>query len=385
MRLLVRADARRIPLRAASVHCCVTSPPYWGLRDYGTTGQLGLERTPEEYVANMVAVFREVRRVLRDDGTLWLNLGDTYYNSDKWGGGGVNTGKHTKAPDGTVPSWSAVRRRWADVPGIKPKDLVGIPWHVAFALQADGWYLRSDIIWSKPNPMPESVRDRPTKAHEYLFLLSKSERYFYDAEAIKEPATYAGEQMGVCRGTKRRATANGHNPSGNERPGADADIPAGRNRRTVWTVATQPYSGAHFATFPEKLVEPCILAGTSAKGCCPLCGAPWERVVEREREDSDREPRGKATTSPRNDGNAWNENGGRGFMPIEIVTAGWTPACDHGKEPVPCRVLDPFAGTATTVRVANRLGRKGVGLDISAAYLTEQAQKRTSNVQMEIQ
>jgi len=201
-------ELRNLPDGGA--RCCVTSPPYWGLRDYRTDGQLGLERTPEEYVSRLVEVFREVRRVLADDGTLWLNLGDSYAANRTYQVSPTKWSKLEQGQSAVVP------------PGLKPKDLVGIPWRVAFALQADGWYLRSDIIWAKPNPMPESVTDRPTKAHEYLFLLSKRERYYYDAEAIAER----------------------------------------RNKRTVWTITTQPFPDAHFAVMPQALVEPCILAGS---------------------------------------------------------------------------------------------------------------------------
>jgi len=249
---------------AGSVHCCVTSPPYWRLRDYGVDGQLGLEPTPDEYVARMVAVFREVRRVLRDDGTLWLNLGDSYCAS----------------PPGSKPSWStsglhgaATSERYQDTlaasvqtvrdktfPGLKPKDLVGIPWRVAFALQSDGWYLRSDIIWSKPNPMPESVTDRPTKAHEYLFLMTKQARYWYDADAVAE-ASVGRELFGNWTGGK--VSSNGDRNDGDRQ---DMTPTQCRNRRTVWHIATQPYADAQFATYPEKLVEPCVLAG------CPVGG-----------------------------------------------------------------------------------------------------------------
>ena len=247
---------------------CVTSPPYFGLRDYGVEGQLGLEATPDEYVAVMVDVFREVRRVLTDDGTLWLNLGDGYASNaggyDDTGSRGATSSKRIGA--GTMAA--VVHDRVRKPPtGLKPKDLVGIPWMVAFALRADGWYLRSDIIWAKPNPMPESVTDRPTKAHEYLFLLSKSERYFYDADAIREAGT--GVPWNSARST---LAANGVknvalNKSGQRiTAGADThpdDVDrTGRNRRTVWTIPTEPYPGSHFATFPTALVTPCILAGS---------------------------------------------------------------------------------------------------------------------------
>jgi DNA modification methylase len=250
----------------ASVHCCVTSPPYWGLRDYGHDGQIGMEATPEEYVARMVEVFREVRRVLRNDGTLWLNLGDSYnaYNA--------NRGASTSISDGTAGRDHPKHRQGLTAATLKNKDLVGIPWRVAFALQADGWYLRQDIIWHKPNSMPESVTDRCTKAHEYVFLLSKSARYYYDADAIKEPASSMGKSSGsnCFRGAGHfRESAGG--PA--KRDGRDmASVGRGpdRNRRDVWTIATKPFNGAHFAVMPPELVEPCILAG------CPKGGVVYD-------------------------------------------------------------------------------------------------------------
>jgi DNA modification methylase len=250
---------REMAADGVRVQTCVTSPPYFGLRDYGCTDQIGLEPTPAEYVEQMVAVFAAVRDVLADDGTLWLNLGDSY------AGGKLGRADNGRTVQGRILGWveydMGASKGRSPPAGFKPKDLLGIPWRVAFALQADGWYLRSDIIWHKPNPMPESVTDRPTKAHEYLFLLAKSERYYYDAASIAEPAAYGGEQLGIVRGSKRRAESMGVKPSGNEKPGADADIPENRNRRTVWSVVTQPFSGAHFATFPRALIEPCIVAG----------------------------------------------------------------------------------------------------------------------------
>jgi len=236
-----------------SVHTCVTSPPYWGLRDYGHDGQIGLEDTPEDYVANLVEVFREVRRVLRDDGTLWLNLGDSYANT---GAGDLSK----------VGGFTGQRIRARSIPaGLKPKDLVGIPWRVAFALQADGWYLRQDIIWSKPNPMLESVTDRCTKAHEYLFLLAKSERYYYDAAAIAEPAIHAGATVLNNNGKNAQMGKHGQTRRGFLRPDG-VTVAETRNRRSVWTITTKPYKGAHFATFPEELIEPMILAGSSNDG-----------------------------------------------------------------------------------------------------------------------
>jgi DNA modification methylase len=231
-----------------SVQCCVTSPPYFGLRDYGHAGQMGLEQTPEAYVAELVGLFREVRRVLKDDGTVWLNLGDSYASNPASGGPGKQWENNNKYKR---PS------------GLKPKDLIGIPWRVAFALQADGWYLRQDIIWHKPNPMPESVRDRCTKAHEYLFLLSKSERYFWDAEAMQEASVQPASKHNKGGAIGTRGVQGYANASGAQRDNSGGSGTNGqRNRRSVWTIPTRPYRGAHFATFPPELVEPCILAGS---------------------------------------------------------------------------------------------------------------------------
>jgi DNA modification methylase len=238
---IIEGDALAVlkTLPSESIHCCVTSPPYWGLRDYGHDGQIGLESTPEAYVARMVEVFREVRRVLRDDGTCWINLGDSYTGGIGWDKGNNQWSTLGPKKDGLHESNKAfqapISKTTIIPPGLKRKDLVGIPWRVAFSLQADGWWLRQDIIWHKPNPMPESVRDRCTKAHEYVFLLAKSERYHYDAEAIKEPSISYGDEET-------------------------------RNRRSVWTVTTKPYSGAHFAVMPPDLVEPCVKAGCPEDG-----------------------------------------------------------------------------------------------------------------------
>lgn len=312
-------------LPAVSVNCCVTSPPYWGLRDYGHGAQIGLESTPEEYVAKMVAVFREVRRVLRDDGTLWLNIGDSYNNyrpmsknDDRAHSFGGDRNVERGLPDNNIGT-----KRGTKQAGLKEKDLVGIPWRVAFALQADGWYLRQDLIWHKPNPMPESVRDRCTKAHEYIFLLSKSKKYYYDHEAIKEPAVCGsngsefhtgktGEhQLGRASRKPRSSGNRSHKhteayDNGDERHRTKAGLVAmgdevrdTRNKRSVWTVATKSYKGAHFATFPPKLIEPCILAG------CPEGGV----------------------------------------------------------------VLDPFAGSGTTAQVSWENGRKFVGCELNPEYI----------------
>lgn len=325
--MLIRGDARFLPLADGCVDCCITSPPYFGLRDYGHAEQIGLELTPDAFVAELVVVFREVRRVMKAGATLWLNIGDSYAAGGKGGGGSFMAQRREAA-------WQkqSVLNGWRRQPeGCKEKDLLGIPWMVAFALRADGWYLRSDIIWAKPNPMPESVTDRPTKAHEYLFLLSKSERYHYDAAAIREP--YAAStltqfnQPYTGQATKEYAVAGVQNPSDikrritdkqrghgrrhagfNDRWDAmpkDEQQQAGANKRSVWSIATMPYAGAHFATMPEALVEPCILAG------CPIGGI----------------------------------------------------------------VLDPFCGSGTVLAVAARLGRRGVGVDLSYQDL---AKKRTA-------
>lgn len=248
-----RDTMRRWASEGVKAQMCVTSPPYFGLRDYGHEGQIGLEQTPEEYIAAMVEVFRCVREVLADDGTLWLNIGDSYAGGSKAGEKRPGSGR----ADGIVDDRAQRNRNGVGlVEGLKPKDMIGIPWMLAFALRADGWYLRQDIIWHKPNPMPESVRDRCTKAHEYIFLLSKSERYFFDSEAMREDAVKGA--AGSSFNTGKTATHQMGRSSDAER------VEDGkRNRRSVWTVATRPYKGAHFATFPPALIVPCILAGSS--------------------------------------------------------------------------------------------------------------------------
>jgi DNA modification methylase len=287
VRILIGDCRERLAeLPDASVHCCVTSPPYFGLRDYGVDGQMGLEPTPDEFVAGMVEVFREVRRCLRDDGVLWLNIGDSY-------AGGGTIGRNDTGPEalarraerfgtgtgaGSAVGASGTR---AAVAGLKAKDLIGIPWLLAFALRADGWYLRQDIIWSKPNPMPESVRDRCTKAHEYLFLLSKGPRYFYDADAIAEQSTY-GPDSGQKEAPKGSFAGKWSAPvEGSRNDGSFRAIRETRNKRSVWEVATQPFSEAHFATYPPALIEPCILAGCPKGGTVldPFGGAGTTGLV----------------------------------------------------------------------------------------------------------
>lgn len=276
-----------------SIHCCVTSPPYYGLRDYGHDSQIGLEETPEAYVAKLVEVFREVKRVLRDDGTLWLNLGDSY--AAQRGGthqpaeslsGGIS-GKTIQGDnvnrdrfDGYNPTRNAHKI------GLKHKDLIGIPWMVAFALRADGWYLRQDIIWHKPNPMPESVTDRCTKSHEYIFLLSKSQKYYYDQEAVNEPLQESSIKRNKTgwNGNQERGYTNGLQNNMSKYLGSDAAKSATtRNKRSVWTVTTKPFNGAHFATFPEDLIVDMIKAGCPEDGIVldPFMGAGTTAVVAR--------------------------------------------------------------------------------------------------------
>ena len=280
---ILHGDCRDVlkTLPDASVHCCVTSPPYFGLRDYGHAGQIGLEPTPSEYVAQMVEVFREVRRVLRDDGTLWLNLGDSYAGTGKSGGGAQGKrweecGMDTEGPRGG---------KWRPAPvGLKSKDLIGIPWRVAFALQADGWYLRQDIIWHKPNPMPESVRDRCTKAHEYVFLMSKSERYFYDIDAMQEQSETPADRAPRRADSFARKVSEGQPPgqSAQHREGReDISYSGTRNKRSVWTIATKPFSEAHFATMAPELAETCIKAGCPEGGTVldPFGGAGTTGLV----------------------------------------------------------------------------------------------------------
>jgi DNA modification methylase len=408
-----------------SVQCVVTSPPYWGLRDYGTASwdggdpdhahvgsvartappgtpkqaskrgstdvmsgdcrcgairqdrQLGLEQTPEEYVAAMVDVFREVRRVLRKDGTLWLNLGDSYASDMKGSGGppsktlGIDSRGVQRSSEANRER-NQKRNRYATgriQHGLKPKDLVGIPWRVAFALQADGWYLRSDIIWAKPNPMPESVTDRPTKSHEYLFLLSKSATYHYDADAVREDASWPIEKFVPARGGQNHLDASTLRNDIDRLGGGQLGKPGVRNRRSVWTIATKPYAGSHFATFPEALVEPCILAGTSEAGACGTCGAPWERILERHGGQSYSTGKSEAK---RAQGLATQFSGyADGSSGPTFTTLGFRPTCPHPGDPVPCVVLDPFAGTGTVGAVAQRLSRRALLIDLNPDYLRQ--------------
>jgi len=304
-------------------------------------------------------VFREVRRVLRKDGTLWLNLGDTHAGS--WGARGRNrapfSGLLSRRAENYLEVWGdACPQRNAGDFGLKPKDLVGIPWMVAFALRSDGWWLRSDIVWVKQNPIPESVTDRPTMAHEYVFLLSKSQRYFYDCEAVKESSASYGR--GGNKGRNREGILIRRNIPWEDQPT--------RNMRDVWDISPQPFKGEHFAVFPEGLAERCILAGTSEGGCCSVCGAPYERVVER-----------KKSRVERRRSNAYNPGAVRrhdlperpgGFVGASAVTLGWKATCDCNAEVMPCTVLDPFGGSGTVSLVAKRLGRSSIYCDLNPRY-----------------
>jgi DNA modification methylase len=383
----VRERLRDLP--DGSVQTCVTSPPYWGLRDYGVSGQIGLEQTPDAFVAALVSVFAEVRRVLADDGTVWINLGDSYATGGHGGGGSFMA---MRGGDGSEQAGAWTHRKdktgWRSAPeGLKHKDLVGIPWRVAFALQADGWYLRSDIIWSKPNPMPESVTDRPTKAHEYIFLLSKSARYYYDAAAIAE--AFADDRMGnpgLYRSSYAGAAATTLRNDGDRiGKGWNGDgATTGRNKRSVWHIATQPYPEAHFATFPEALIEPCILAGTSEKGCCQRCYRPWVRVVGRNDVDQAAneviQHGGVPGLKPGTSHDRVRSLSGATYQYVRRATDEWQPSCGcNAGAPVPQTVLDPFNGSGTTGAVAIRHQRNYVGIELNKDYI-ELARKRIGAV-----
>jgi len=319
-------------------------------------------------VAKLMEVFREVRRVLRNDGVLWLNLGDSYANpGNKRNGDGEDRNLRTAKFHGGSAHLNQ-RRTVGDFPGLKPKDLIGIPWRVAFALQADGWWLRSDICWAKPNPMPESVTDRCTKSHEYIFMLTKSARYFYDNEAVKEPAVSDQKSGNGFKGRQGGSSRVGP-LSGGEGTAEQWDGVGGtRNRRDVWTIATKPYRAAHFAVFPPEIPEICIKAGTSERGCCPVCGAPWVRVVER---TADVDETAKGSFFDR--GKTGARDGGDRTQPGERdlkQTIGFSPSCSCGAgKPVPCTVLDPFAGSGTVGAVAKSLGRDYILIEANPDYI----------------
>lgn len=369
-----------------SVHCVVTSPPYYGLRDYGVPGQLGLEPTLAEYLDNMVAVFREVRRVLRSDGTLWLNIGDSY---------AANRGY--QVPHGEIRGSDAARDAGAiggrgmkaASDGFKVKDLMGVPWRLAFALRADGWYLRSEIIWHKRSAMPESVRDRPTKSHEHIFLLAKSESYYYDQAAASEPscdpdgsAKRYESEFGGAKADDRIAQGLVTTPRGKR------EFEGTRNWRDVWSLGPEPFKEAHFATFPTEIPRRAIVAGTSEKGCCASCGAPCIRVskvVGRQVTDAMRYAGGNAEGDYH--GEAVKVYEGTGAQNAsdtkrrilermgQVREHEWKLSCECGADVVPAVVLDPFLGSGTTALVADRLQRDCIGIEMNPAY-ADMAERR---------
>lgn len=376
-------------LPAESVQCIVTSPPYFGLRDYGLPPTdwpaveyapmaglepitipamsccLGLEPTPVAYIGHLVYVWRLLHRVLRADGVCWLNLGDSYAGS-----GGMEPYRRTSSGKLMPQQGPALAA------GLAQKQLIGIPWRVAFALQADGWYLRSDVIWNKPNAMPESVQDRPTKAHEYIFLLAKQERYFYDMNAIREAHSrdWRNETINETQHvvTERKDKGNRQGSGG----------PAGRNKRSVWTVATSPYTGAHYAVFPEALIEPCILAGSAAQAC-EVCGAPWLRMVERvahavnEKEAQRQQERCDGVIT----------GGTRAVTPsvtarVERSARGFAPSCACAQiGSARSVVLDPYGGSGTTGRVALKHNRAATLIELNQTYVDDNIAERTAVIQ----
>jgi DNA modification methylase len=358
----VRTRLAEIP--DASIQTCITSPPYWGLRDYGQDDQIGLEQSPQDYVDAMVEVFKEVKRVLRDDGTLWLNVGDSYAGSGKRPAG--NLGKKNDERN-------MEKKHSAIIPnGLKAKDLVGIPWRLAFALQADGWYLRQDIIWAKPNPMPESVSDRCTKSHEYIFLMTKSAKYYYDHIAIKEPSvTYnpaskkKSEKKNIVGNMSERGvtrTTEGLNLKTQAEKTYEM-----RNRRDVWIINTKAFKGAHFAVMPEKLVEPSVLAGTSEFGCCSKCGTSYVRIIKK----GEIEPRKTRdyllSVIPGRDKPSRMQSVDMLAIPVETV--GWQQSCNCiDSNPIPSTVLDPFTGSGTVAVVALRNNRNFIGTELNPEY-----------------
>lgn len=374
----VRERLKELPDQ--SVHCCITSPPYWGLRDYGEAGQIGLEQTPDDYVAELLGVFREVWRVLRDDGTLWLNLGDSYAGSGK--GRNADGSANVDATSKQATSVGTIQGKLmkSSCKELKPKDLVGIPFRVAFALQADGWYLRQDIIWHKPNPMPESVSDRCTKSHEYIFLLSKSEKYFFDNEAIKEPSSDLGKTKIRFGGNKY---GDSDDPKHATKSGNEYIDNGKRNKRDVWSVPVRPFKDAHFATFPTTLIEPCVLAGTSAHGVCASCGKPFERIMIKG-ETPERKTRDK-TLGAYPDRKTTTRLNSVGMVAIAKTEGGWQKMCAcESNERVPAIVLDPFFGAGTTGLVAQSLKRDWVGCELNPIY-AEMALKRIQDNEPEPQ
>lgn len=380
-----------------SVHCVVTSPPYWGLRDYGVAGQLGLEPTLAEHIETMVAVFEEVRRVLRSDGTVWLNYGDSYAGSTNTGG--------TESKQGSKKRVGAMNAHKRLISGnLKPKDLCMVPNRLAIALQDRGWWVRSEIIWSKMNPMPESVTDRPACAHEKIFLLSKSARYFYDAQAVRQPSTSTSSRdqwpAGWASGPGSHSAIDHNNGNrtdkqrGHGRRHAgfndrwdqmtkDEQQSNGANLKNVWNIATKPFSKAHFATFPPALAERCIKAGTSEHGVCSTCAAPWRRKTEstfipQEDVSANRGVRGAENQKPHDPSNSW---GGSPRGSNSVSTSGWVPTCgcDVLLPLDSAVILDPFGGAGTTGLVADQLRRDAILIELNPEYIEIARQRITSD------
>ena len=412
---LVQANAVRIPLPDGAVSLCCTSPPYYSLRDYGVIGQIGLEKTPEEYIAKLVEVFAEVRRVLAPDGLCFVNLGDSYASTPTHSDPGKYH-RNSKLAEG--------KRRPSKIsPGIPAKNLVLIPQRAALAFQRDGWWVRSFMPWPKNNALPESVRDRPTTAHEYWIMLAKSKRYFWDQEAVRMPSSRPDlvgrvtrrigvvEQSGTFRNDVGMTGVQYCNPSGRNRRTSDTwldglDVMIDEQRRYLAHLEairdgtgmlqgqdgeamalrfnTASFKGAHFATFPAKMIVPLVRAGSSERGVCPVCRRAWRRVVERKKFDrsQDRVYGEGVIPGAHNLGGTVPGSNTRGMPDAQPITTGWTPTCSHldadgnPHEPVPALVLDPFVGSGTTLEVARRLNRDAIGLDLSRPYLAEQARER---------
>ena len=371
-RLVIQGDAldvlRTLPDEYAQ--CSVSSPPYFRVRDYGVDGQIGLEETPADYIQKLVGVYREVRRVLRKDGICWIVIGDTYAGS--WGNQSRKRGRGTQRPingpmltpveDGRYPSMGS--RTGAIPPGsdYKSKDLLLVPQQLELALRADGWYVRDVVIWAKPNPMPSSVRDRCTSAYEHVVMLAKSKRYYFDQDAIREEPKY-GVKGKVSEGAWPQDEVGHVGPDGAQHLHCH---PSGANKRNVWTVATQPFPGAHFAVFPSRLIEPMILAGSAAQACVE-CGAPWRRVVERTPMEWREGPTREDSLSSCSTSSARTRVSGT-MTRSPTTTTGWEPTCEHDDGLSSSLVLDPFCGSGTTGMVARRLGRRFLGIDLSPDY-----------------
>jgi DNA modification methylase len=408
-------------LNADFIQCCITSPPYYQLRDYGTArweggdlscnhtvgnqvpdtknpnaiksgirpgcdastcklcgarridDQIGLEQTPEEYIEKLVKVFREVKRVLRPDGTLWVNIADSYAGSSKGRGsdGQINYGLSEKQISHTGSHQDKLVPQ--KLKGYKPKDLIGIPWMLAFALRADGWYLRSDTLWNKVNALPEPVLDRPTRSHEYVFLLSKSRRYFYDSEAVRVASSSPKPIINTNHTTSASIFGDTLTDSQSNSEKL-SESPDGKvNLRSIWSIPTQSFREAHYAVYPEKLVENCLKAGTSEHGCCSQCGVPYSRILDKKSISRDELPKDHPDFRPtrydrKSKDNTYSNGGGQRL--ISSRTTGWKAGCScENSKIVPCVVLDPFNGAATTGLVAIKNGRKYIGVDLNPEFI----------------